>query len=119
MKCAIYEEKELHMTAPIDTSAMDEEFYRRMRLFDAMFPDRGLDKWSGFSFLLKEKKQKFKADINRTQRTTSLKTWLSGRGVPSKKANDKRRSVTVKSLVLSLATASPHVGQGQRTSFSF
>ncbi len=44
MKCAIYEEKELHMTAPIDTSAMDEEFYRRMRLFDAMFPDRGLDK---------------------------------------------------------------------------
>ena len=35
---------EIHIPAPIDTSAMDEEFYRRMRLFDAMFPDRGLDK---------------------------------------------------------------------------
>lgn len=35
---------EIHIPAPIDTSAMDEEFYRRMREFDAMFPDRGLDK---------------------------------------------------------------------------
>mgnify|MGYP002622983447 FL=1 len=40
----ISEEKEIHIPAPIDTSTMDEEFYRRMRLFDAMFPDRGLDK---------------------------------------------------------------------------
>ena len=37
-------EPEFHIPTPIDTSAMDEEFYRRMRLFDAMFPDRGLDK---------------------------------------------------------------------------
>lgn len=40
----ISKEKEIHMPAPIDTSQMNEEFYRRMRLFDAMFPDRGLDK---------------------------------------------------------------------------
>lgn len=37
-------QSEIHIPVPIDTSAMDEEFYRRMRLFDAMFPDRGLDK---------------------------------------------------------------------------
>ena len=39
MKCDPYEEKELHMTAPIDTSAMEEEFYKRMRKFEVLFPD--------------------------------------------------------------------------------
>ena len=29
----ISKEKEIHMPAPIDTSQMDEEFYRRMREF--------------------------------------------------------------------------------------
>lgn len=39
MKCATYEEKELHMTAPIDTSAIEEEFYNRMREFEVLFSD--------------------------------------------------------------------------------
>ena len=37
-------ETEIHIPAPIDTSAMDEEFYRRMREFEALFPDIPSDK---------------------------------------------------------------------------
>lgn len=32
-------ETEIHIPAPIDTSAMDEEFFRRMREFEASHPD--------------------------------------------------------------------------------
>lgn len=32
-------ETEIHIPAPIDTSAMDEEFFRRMREFEALHPD--------------------------------------------------------------------------------
>lgn len=32
-------ETEIHIPAPIDTSAMDEEFFRRMRGFEALHPD--------------------------------------------------------------------------------
>ena len=34
------EGKEIHMPAPIDTSQMDEEFYRRMREFPESPSDR-------------------------------------------------------------------------------
>lgn len=37
-------EPEFHMPAPIDTSKMDEEFYRRMREFEALHPDTPLDR---------------------------------------------------------------------------
>lgn len=37
-------ETEIHIPAPIDTSAMDEEFYRRMREFEALHPDAPLDR---------------------------------------------------------------------------
>lgn len=37
-------EPEFHMPAPIDTSEMDEEFYRRMREFEALHPDTPLDR---------------------------------------------------------------------------
>ena len=37
-------ESEIHIPAPIDTSAMDEEFYRRMREFEALHPDAPLDR---------------------------------------------------------------------------
>lgn len=36
----ISKEKEIHMPAPIDTSQMDEEFYRRMREFPESPSDR-------------------------------------------------------------------------------
>lgn len=36
--------KELYEYVPIDTAAMDEEFYRRMREFDALHPDIPLDR---------------------------------------------------------------------------
>lgn len=36
--------KESYEYVPIDTAAMDEEFYRRMREFDALHPDIPLDK---------------------------------------------------------------------------
>lgn len=32
-------ETEMHVPDPIDTSAMDEEFYRRMRRFEALHPE--------------------------------------------------------------------------------
>ena len=32
-------EREMHVPDPIDTSAMDEEFYRRMRRFEALHPE--------------------------------------------------------------------------------
>lgn len=37
-------EPEFHIPAPIDTSKMDEEFYRRMREFEALHPDVPLDR---------------------------------------------------------------------------
>lgn len=37
-------ETEIHIPAPIDTSAMDEEFFRRMREFEALHPDAPLDR---------------------------------------------------------------------------
>ena len=37
-------ETEIHIPAPIDTSAMDEEFFRRMREFEALHPDTPLDR---------------------------------------------------------------------------
>lgn len=37
-------EPEFHIPAPIDTSKMDEEFYRRMREFEALHPDAPLDR---------------------------------------------------------------------------
>lgn len=37
-------ETEIHIPAPIDTSAMDKEFYRRMREFEALHPDAPLDR---------------------------------------------------------------------------
>lgn len=37
-------EPEFHMPAPIDTSKMDEEFYKRMREFEALHPDIPLDR---------------------------------------------------------------------------
>lgn len=37
-------ETEIHIPAPIDTSAMDEEFFRRMREFEALHPDVPLDR---------------------------------------------------------------------------
>ena len=37
-------EPEFHMPAPIDTSEMDEEFYRRMRELEALHPDTPLDR---------------------------------------------------------------------------
>ena len=37
-------EPEFHMPAPIDTSKMDEELYRRMREFEALPPDTPLDR---------------------------------------------------------------------------
>ena len=36
----ISKEKEIHVPAPIDTSQMDEEFYRRMREFPESPSDR-------------------------------------------------------------------------------
>ncbi|KWW25145.1 MAG: hypothetical protein II829_03715 [Bacteroidales bacterium] len=41
---APHEEKEIHIPAPIDTSAMDEEFYRRMWEFEALHPSSPSDK---------------------------------------------------------------------------
>ncbi len=37
-------EPEFHIPTPIDTSKMDEEFYRRMREFEALHPDAPLDR---------------------------------------------------------------------------
>lgn len=37
-------EPEFHIPAPIDTSKMDEEFYKRMREFEALHPDTPLDR---------------------------------------------------------------------------
>lgn len=37
-------ESEFHIPAPIDTSKMDEEFYKRMREFEALHPDVPLDR---------------------------------------------------------------------------
>ena len=34
----------VHAPAPIDTSKMDEEFYKRMREFEALHPDVPLDR---------------------------------------------------------------------------
>ena len=36
--------KDSYEYVPIDTAAMDEEFYRRMRELDALFPDIPSDK---------------------------------------------------------------------------
>ena len=41
---APHAEKEIHIHAPIDTSAMDEEFYRRMWEFEALHPSSPSDK---------------------------------------------------------------------------
>lgn len=41
---SIQKETEFHMPAPIDTSKMDEEFYKRMREFEALHPDIPLDR---------------------------------------------------------------------------
>ncbi len=41
---APHEEKEIHIPAPIDTSAMDEGFYRRMWEFEALNPSSPSDK---------------------------------------------------------------------------
>ena len=38
------EEIKIHMPAPIDTSAMDEEFYKRMWEFEALHPSSPSDK---------------------------------------------------------------------------
>lgn len=35
---------EIHMPAPIDTAAMDEEFYKRMWEFEALHPSSPSDK---------------------------------------------------------------------------
>jgi len=37
-------ESVFHIPAPIDTSKMDEEFYKRMREFEALHPDVPLDR---------------------------------------------------------------------------
>jgi hypothetical protein len=37
-------EPRVYIPAPIDTSKMDEEFYRRMREFEALHPDVPLDR---------------------------------------------------------------------------
>ena len=37
-------EPRVHIPAPIDTSKMDDEFYRRMREFEALHPDVPLDR---------------------------------------------------------------------------
>lgn len=44
IRCSAQKEPEFHMPAPIDTSKMDEEFYRRMREFEALHPDSPLDR---------------------------------------------------------------------------
>lgn len=41
---SMQEEAEIHIPTPIDTSAMDEEFYKRMWEFEALHPSSTSDK---------------------------------------------------------------------------